>query len=779
MKKHSWLSQSLPVIVLCTTCFWILQCGRTGKLHSDLYQSSSYKVLESFDGWFTNQKFHYRGRRAPHKKIIIAAIDSSALQKIGRWPWHRDIWAKLIETLVQNGTQVIGVDLLFSENDVQVPPLAKEIIRSCGKESNIDFLDTDGALARTIHTYSDRLVFGMMSGSPCQPAFNEISRCLPIEREVQKNFESQWRRFAISKFEGSSYLDASASPLYFLGAPILNIPRFQSETQHMGFSDFLIDPDGVMRKVPLVKFYNGVPIPSFGLEVARLSLKDEVELSLDKEGRISNLELIKSKNTLQTTPLGDMQIAFHGPMFTFPHVSVADVLDTNLEVKFKINGQLAWNTSAIDTMKKTDFFKDAIVLIGWTSSLYDQKAYPFSENGSNVGVEGQAEIIENILGKEELIPGTTFSAEIILTFVLTVCALFFAFLIDVLPSVQALFIICGLLCAFFLFDFSLLFTHQSKNWSTVFVYIEFVFVAVLMSFNKYILEEKKRRDITRAFSRFVSPEVVKAIAQSPEKLVLGGAKKELSILFMDIRNFTQLSEKMEPEKLISFLKDFLGAMSKIVIEKGTIDKYIGDSIMAFWGAPLDQKEHAFNACEAAAKMIHSLTSLNAHLKAKYGIEIKIGIGIHTGPVTVGNLGSEQMVSYTAIGDTVNTASRIEQLTKYYHVGILTTRETFNSILESGCKVPEYRVIDIVKVRGKSEAIELIEVISQNANSDVYRAYNQAREYYKNKKFSEAIHLLNKTASTDGPSLILLERCKLFQSRPPAIDWDGHWEFSAE
>jgi adenylate cyclase len=304
---------------------------------------------------------------------------------------------------------------------------------------------------------------------------------------------------------------------------------------------------------------------------------------------------------------------------------------------------------------------------------------------------------------------------------------------------------------------------------------------------KYVMEERNKKFIRGAFSKYVAPAIVDSILKDPTKLSVGGDKKELTILFSDIRGFTTFSEQMDAKQLTHFLNDYLGIMTDIVFEcGGTLDKYIGDAVMAFWGAPLDQPEHSANACKAAAKMMQALEKNKPRFKEQYGVEVNIGIGLNTGVVSVGNMGSDRIFEYTVIGDHVNLASRLEGLTKYYGVAIVTSRFTFDSISHAGLGMPPSRTLDFVKVKGKQKAVELIQVLEREFSADGIEIFRKGRELYAAQKWDAAIEEFRKSAELlaidgvqDGPSVLFIERCKDFKKEPPASDWDGSWEMTSK
>jgi adenylate cyclase len=338
------------------------------------------------------------------------------------------------------------------------------------------------------------------------------------------------------------------------------------------------------------------------------------------------------------------------------------------------------------------------------------------------------------------------------------------------------------------FDFGWLFSRKNLNWNTSLFYLEFAFIFLSTFALKYILEERNKKFIRLAFSKYVAPAVVDSILKDHAKLSVGGTKKELTILFSDIRGFTTFSEKMDAVALAKFLNEYLGTMTDLVFKhQGTLDKYIGDAVMAFWGAPLDQPDHAANALKTAIEMQQALRQIGPVLKAKYDVDVAIGIGVNSGNVSVGNMGSDRIFEYTVIGDHVNLSSRLEGVTKTYGVEILTTRFTIASIEANQLKPPPHRVLDQLKVKGKSQAVELIEVFSIDPNPEVLEAFARGRSLYRNRHWDDAIAEFKKADELakkdqprgDPPSLVFLERCQEFKNSPPAADWDGSWEMHSK
>jgi adenylate cyclase len=367
----------------------------------------------------------------------------------------------------------------------------------------------------------------------------------------------------------------------------------------------------------------------------------------------------------------------------------------------------------------------------------------------------------------------------------------FALSVERLEAVPALIMALAAFGGMGIFDVKVLFSENGINWNTSLLAIELFCIFVFTLAFKYVIEERNKKFVRGAFAKYVAPAVVDSILKDPAKLTVGGEKKDLTILFSDIRGFTTFSEKMDAKALSSFLNDYLGIMTEIVFaNEGTLDKYIGDAIMAFWGAPLDQPKHAHNACRAAIQMMQALAKNKERFRTQYGVEVDIGIGLNTGTVSVGNMGSPNNFAYTVIGDHVNLASRLEGLTKYYGTSIVTTRFTFDAIQKATGVTLPHRVLDFVKVKGKRNAVELIQVLDQEIAEEGLRVFEEARLFYRHQKWDQAIDLFKKAnelivgeaaklGEMDGACAMYVERCEKLKVTPPGSDWDGTWEMDTK
>lgn len=341
----------------------------------------------------------------------------------------------------------------------------------------------------------------------------------------------------------------------------------------------------------------------------------------------------------------------------------------------------------------------------------------------------------------------------------------------------------------------LLFKNYFLDLSLIYPFLALLLCYVLSEVYRNLIIEKKSRFLKKAFSSYVSPELVNIIIKNPDTLKLGGEKRTITVLFSDIRGFTTLSEQLLPEQLVMFLNNYLDPMTKIVLKhRGMLDKYIGDAIMAVYNAPVEIPEHAKEAVLTAIEMIKELKSLNEKFVKSGFPEIDIGIGINTGEAVIGNMGTKTRFDYTAIGDTVNLASRLEGLNKIYGTRIIISENTFNALKETnnltgestalraiqppsmiqGSKFKvQIRELDLIRVKGRKEPVKIYEVIENNDFEPAVKEFEKALDLYRNCKFKEAMEIFSKIKEkfNDKASSVYEERCRFYIQNPPPSDWD--------
>ncbi len=429
---------------------------------------------------------------------------------------------------------------------------------------------------------------------------------------------------------------------------------------------------------------------------------------------------------------------------------------------------------------KTDpsYFEGKMVLIGVTSPIeHDDYTVPIS-NKDMPGVEIHANLVQSILTKDFLYyQGDVTTLGVIFLFALLTSIFLFRFKMHIAT------VLVAVLAIAYIF-FSIIYTFDSgiiMNILYPLLSISMVYIALVVVY--YRTEERSRKWITSVFGKYVSPVVIDNLIKNPDKINLGGEKRNITIFFSDIRGFTSISERIAPEELVRLLNEYLTEMTSIIMkDQGLVDKYMGDAIMAFWGAPLDQPNHAEMACSSSLEMMDKLRELQKKWKKEGIPSFDIGIGLNSGDAIVGNMGSASRFDYTAMGDNVNLASRMEGLNKTYGTNIIITENTLKIVKDKF----ETRELDVVKVKGKKKPIFIYELLSQKdqlskKQRDFIRLYEAGLELYFKKKWKPAIKSFQEALKLmgDNASHVFITRCQRFLKNPPPEDWDGVWEMETK
>lgn len=775
MKNRLLWSIQIPVIFAFAGAYLIVEQGKRGDLQNRFLRENIYQPLRRISTSITDFKFRARGVTEPKNKVVIVEIDSPSLDAYGRWPWHRDTTAFLIQKVFEAGAKVVGLDIAFSEKDIRVPDQLKEALANSPFAPLAQASETDPVMTHVIEANASKLVTGWLSESICQPAYYTADECPVANPDAIATHPVNFEKFAAKHLELPANFDPMKTPMSTFATVIANLDEYNQVAKYSGSVNVDPDADGHVRRTNPIIFGNRKAYPSLAFGMALAGLQEELVVKIDEEHKLRRLAFAKSGQTFPANELGVLEINFRGGRQTFPYVSATELFSEEDTLKDELNRKLAG-------VKKSEVLKDAYVLIGLTAlGVYDMRAFPFDSNVA--GVEGHATILDNVLSGDFLRPGGGAQGKYWVLGLMTLFAAVFGFATQRLESIPALLMFLSVFSGLVFVDTKIFFA-RNVNWESGLLYVELLCIFVFTLAAKYVLEERNKKFVRSAFSKYVAPAVVDAILKDPTKLTVGGQKRELTIMFSDIRSFTTFSERLDAKMLSSFLNDYLGIMTEIVFAHGgTLDKYIGDAIMAFWGAPLDQPQHAANACRATIQMMRALDQNKKRFMDQYGVDVNIGIGINSGVVSVGNMGSANNFSYTVIGDHVNLSSRLEGLTKEYGVTVLTTRFTFDDIAKNSGEVPPHRVLDSVKVKGKNNAVELIQITNDWLPKDGMEIFQDARRLYGEQKWDEAkarfaqageVFAKANGGQADAPCELFQERCDYFKAEPPEAGWDGAW-----
>jgi len=528
-----------------------------------------------------------------------------------------------------------------------------------------------------------------------------------------------------------------------------NIPLIEASSPYMGSFNVFADPDGTVRWMPLVFRYENHLFPSLSLQVLSAAFPDRpVMIIMDSHG-IQNIRL--GSTDIPTNNRGEILLNYYGPAYTFPYFSAVSLLNHEIPDN-RLSGRM--------------------VIIGNTTvGLHDMRPTPFSEVFP--GVELHCNVIENIIQKNFLSRSDR-NAPLIDIALLILSAGFFLILNHFTKGLY----LAGGVTVLFLGHIGL--THYAflhlKLWlNHVYPLLNLTVIYLGTSIHEYLMEEREKRRIRQTFSLYVHETVVDEMLKHPDMLRLGGEKKELTVLFSDIRGFTSLSEKLPPESLVTQLNEYLTQMSQVVFDNyGTLDKYIGDAVMAIFGAPLPQKDHSEKASATALDMIERLKTLQDKWRQEGKPILEIGVGVNTGPMIVGNMGSERRFDYTVLGDNVNLASRLEGLTKMYGVSIIVSESTWNAAHANFFG----REIDRVRVKGKLQPVGIYQIMARKSdgmfNPKPLETWNAAIQAYRNQDWAMAITLFDKVKQDwpdDPPSQLYQSRCQECLLSSPGPAWD--------
>lgn len=697
-------------------------------------------------------RFISRGVRAPGDETVIAAIDEKSITEFGRWPWSRTTIAKLVDVLKESGAKAVGFDIVFAEreehpiideiNDIEknlrrkgsINPGIASVLNKKKKEA-----DTDAFLAKAI-TRAGNVTLGYF--------FYMSERDIGHMKEDAIDTAAGY--IADSKYQLVQYFGKPlADPVMEALAVAPNIKPLSEAAENSGFFNAFPDTDGTNRWSPLAIKFRDNYYPSLSMATLEQYLDwPTTSLLMTDYG----LEGIKMGDTfIPTDESGRILINYLGPVQTFPYYSITDIL----------NGRI--DKAALE---------NKIVLVGATATgIYDLRVTPFS--AVYPGIEIHATVIDNILHKNFIKrPGWVGLIDLLAIIVLGLAA------VPVLSRVRAVLglgFTLGLVIIYMLIN-RFVFTGFNIWLNLVYPLLSIVLVYSAITIYRYMTEERERKKIRGTFQYYLSGPVIEEMLKDPSKLKLGGEKKDLTVLFSDIRGFTTISEKLSPEELVHLLNEYLTVMTDLVFEHGgLLDKYMGDAIMAVFGAPIDDPNHPTLCCRTALAMMDELKKLQKKWADEGHPAMDIGIGINTGDMVVGNMGSEMRFDYTVMGDNVNLGSRLEGINKEYKTNIVISEFTYERIKDAFfC-----RELDAVRVKGKILPVRIFELIGTLDRADQWKEfmslYDEGLRNYRGGRWDDAIRNFEAASALrpdDYPAKMYIERCMTLREHPPEEEWDG-------
>lgn len=699
-------------------------------------------------------RFAARGPIDPSPYVTLAVVDEKSLSEEGKWPWPRKKMGDLITKLSDAGARVITFDIVWAEPDDQRSVKTVDAMQDQAKALEIQdpnfnqYLielrsqaDHDQLLADAVKNSDAKVVLGYFLQTDLESAEHIGEEEIPIHQENILSSRYQYIRYTSA--------EAMKVPFQLAVAPQSNIGVISRAAEYSGTFNMIPDSDGVVRRMPAVFKFNDTPYAPISLMSVSAFLDSPPSLRVAEYG----LEALQiGELSIPTDEFGRIMINYRGEERTFPHISVTDILHGNFP---------------------KDTFQDKIVMVGVTATgIYDVRVTPFSP--VYPGLEIHANIVDSILAEDFLEKpawGAIFDVLVIL-----LGALFLGF---ILPRTGVGLGAVSSGCLFLGYIWLCRYVFSNQGWILNMVYPLAVILLVYVSITayKYLSESKQKRFIKGAFSTYLAPAVVKQLMDSPEKLALGGDKRTITAFFSDVQGFTSISEKLTATELVELLNEFLTEMTDIILKYGgTVDKFEGDAIIAMFGAPIDMANHAEVASKASIDMQNRLIELRESWKAEGRPALQMRIGLDTGPAVVGNMGSKSRMDYTMMGNTVNTAARLEGVNKVYGIYSLVGENTYEA---AGDDVVS-REIDAVNVVGKQEPVKVYQLLGYRADIDdslreTIDHYHKGLYAYRSQDWDSAMasfHAALLVSPDDGPSKTMLTRCEEFKSDPPDADWNG-------
>lgn len=714
----------------------------------DTFGIVKYPFLNQLENWTYDARLNYKRLNTIDDRIVIVDIDESSLSVLGRWPWSRDKLATIVNNLFDvYQVDVVGFDIVFAEKDESSGLKEFEYLASTELKDDPLFhkalenirpsLEYDHIFAKAL---KDRnVVMGYYFKSNVSgDGMDQSGHLPPAVTKINQQLSS---RLPINKALGYGG----------------NLEVLQSSARSGGFFDNpFVDSDGVFRRVPLVQIHRDQVFASLALSTTQAYLKNSnIKLNVANNGTESDqyyaLESVNlDELNIPVDSNGAVYVPFRGMAYSFPYVSAHKILNKTID---------------------PESLKGKIILVGTTApGLLDLRSTPVQ----NVfpGVEIHANIISGILDQRiNHSPAWTIGYEFMILILIAVTMALLLPVSSPLTATVATTIVLVLTVSGTLMAWN---NHIILPLASP-VLLIFLTYILHMSYG-FFIESRGKRQLAHLFGQYIPPEIVDEMSKSPTKFSLDGENRMMTVLFSDVRGFTTISEGMDPKQLTQLMNALLTPMTRVIHKhRGTIDKYMGDAIMSFWGAPLQDPDHARHALHAAMEMMVELKIMQKDFESRGWPPVNIGIGLNTGNMNVGNMGSEFRMAYTVLGDSVNLGARLEGLTKEYGVNIIVSESTKESIPEF-----TYRDLDFVRVKGKNEPIAIFEPMGHKDEIDEETIlelsnYNQALKSFRGQNWDQA--------ETDFFALIqahpdrilyqvYLDRIAHYRGHLPGDDWDG-------
>jgi adenylate cyclase len=766
-------------LVITITALGLYVFTYIGEHPSPLFVFIERLELDALDTRFRLRPTKYS---PPDPRIVIVDIDQKSQEGLGKWPFSRTNFATMLDVLREGGAKVVGFDVTFDKPDQTAAPVRALAERLAKRKTAGQAVDPklEAEIAALAAEYDADKQFG----EAIQRFGNVVLGNFFFPKEELKGTDEatlnsyadlvQWYSLgqnslnpATGKQDFLSLVQRCEANGILYTATMANIPALLSPDNNtkstMGFFNVLPDADGVLRRSLLVvpfdrseKLADAELYGSLEVQTIRLYLgvpSEQLTVNYNQTGIVS----LQFGDKLQVKPdsIGRMAINYRGPERTYPYYSIVDVVQRKIP---------------------RGTFRDKIVLVGASATgIGDLRTPPYG-GITYPGVEVHANSIDNMLNHEALTRGASQELWDI------AAILFFGVAVGIWMALVAprwMWFGLSFLVPLLAVDYVAFLRGWWLNFSVP--ALTLVSNVLLVSLYRALVEEKEKRKIRTAFGQYLSPEVIRRLLLNPK--LVEPKKTEITVMFSDIRGFTTISEKLDAQDLAIFLNQYLSDMTSLVFEyAGTLDKYIGDAVMAFWGAPFEVDDHAINGCNSALRMMQRVRAMQQEWQAQGKPKLDIGIGLNSGVASVGNMGSELRYGYTALGDTVNLSSRLEGLNKDYGTHIIVNETTYGATRAAEFV---YRELDVIRVKGKSQPVTIYGLISRKGEASVYGSaeevqlrleeFARGREQYRKRLWEEAQQTFQSILDRwgeDGPSRLYWKRCQDYLFDEPPSGWDG-------
>lgn len=717
--------------------------GTWGTLRSALLISGFFAVLrfsgcpfiDLVDARAVDYRFLQRGPEEGTKQVAIVAIDDPSIDAIGRWPWPRSVQADLLDAIMSGNPSVVGYDIL--QGEVTSAFDREEVLKQMG-----DLDDTQRALIERVLGASglpdDHFAEALRRSGKAVLGYYLDFQGKPIEG--QKLDVERYSLVRESEGSGSSRVPVATRA-------VVNLPRFRAEALSEGYFNVLPDrADGVLRRIPVVIRLGDEHAMPLSLTLVRAHVGSPAAMISYAPFGVDEVRI--GKLAIPTAEDGQLMLNYRGQGKIFEHISAAPLLRGEIDPAV---------------------LAGRIVVVGVTATgVEDVRVTPF--DGVFPGVEVHATAIDNILRQDFVWqPKWLVVSEMIF---IIAGGLLLGLAVGSFRGWYGV-LMAGALTFAYLAGSQWAFVSFGYVYSVLYPMLAFGAVFAAVNIQNYITEERERRRTRHMLELYLSPQMAEFVSSRPENLNLGGDRRPMTVLFSDVRDFTKISEGMSPEQLVECLNAYLGEMTDSVFATwGMLDKYVGDAVMAVWGAPLPRDDHETQAVRTALDMMRRLRRFNEMAPSRGWPPLQIGIGINSGEMVFGNMGSANHMSLTVMGDEVNLASRLEGLTSIYGAGIIVSEATLAGVADPVTT----REIDLVRVKGKERAVHIYEVYEPGEIDAGYlEAYATGLAAYKNREWQRATEAFERALAVRGrdkAALLFLERCAELRLADPGPDWDG-------